>query len=341
MDEKVAQVIRAFLNDEKVKWDYSDESMISLALNNGLVGILPHLWKPRSRRGRKTLEKLINAFIARDAIQRDVMSEVFEKFNSEGIEYLLIKGWTISDVLYPPLTRFSDDIDILVRKTDYERAKAILYKCGFGDYQSRDGFRFTPLFKEEIMRHNEHPVEIDLHRELFSRGRFDYNLDDIFIRSVKFKFNGVPIKKMCPEDEMWYLVLHISSHFYRPKGINFLDIALHNVHYKVQMKRIVERFLRERNKEGAYFTFYILRKYDLMDIEEEILEKLRPSSPIRFITAWVIDNEKFVSHMSEFLYRSFIVWNTTSGIDRKLKFVLNYIIRRCDAYIKKVKRGRF
>lgn len=338
MNRVAAKVIRSFLYNKEFHSEHSGDEIIETALRNGLLGVLYRVWTPTSISLRKKLETIYNNFVARDTIQRKVISDVFVTFNKKKISYLLLKGWSLSDIIYPPLTRFAEDVDILVREEDFNRAKEIMLSKGFEQYKSINGFQFTPLFKEEILRHSEHPVEVDIHRDLFSTARFESDLNGVFKRSISFRFEDIEIRKMAPEDEIWYLTLHISAHFYRPKAINFLDMALHMKHYKIDMIKIAERFLRERNTEGAYFTLYLGRKYKIIEVEKDVMQKLRVSPFVKHITSALIEHQSLISFFSDFFYKSLIVWNTTSGINRRFRFILNYIRRRLDAYLKKAKK---
>src|SRR3954454_15181763 len=65
-------------------------------------------------------------------VRAQVLADILERFNTAGIDVLVLKGAAIAHLIYPqPVLRPMRDIDILVRAVDVYRAYALLPEIGF------------------------------------------------------------------------------------------------------------------------------------------------------------------------------------------------------------------
>jgi hypothetical protein len=153
-------------------------------------------------------------------------------FANRGIEVLPMKGPALGLALYEDLAlRPCDDLDLLVRREDYQRAHALLSDLGFTAGSSDDhNCRFL---RDEL--------PVDLHFELAAPRYFPFDLDEVWSRSRRGDFRGKPIRVMSGDDLVLYLCSHGLQHGYS-RLIWILDVAgalreLRHPGYKELMRR--------------------------------------------------------------------------------------------------------
>lgn len=307
-------------------------------LNNGLEGVFYNLYGKQIKNTPlgKRLEERISFLMARDIHQRKILAEIASALKEKNTEFLLLKGAVLADTLYPPGTRFFEDIDIFVDEKNYERAKNRILNYGFREYVGRNGFIFTPLFKSEILIHRKYDyIQIDLHRSLFSKYWFQMDFDEVYRSSLPFFVDGVEVRKMEPLTEFVYLLLHgAAQHFYRLKGIQILDISLHFRKFQHDMEKVVNKLMKGENHYGGYYILDLLIRNDFIKVKKCEIERIKPDFLSRSLMKLVLSISRENIPQSFFL-RAGSVMASLPGISRKGLFIYHYIKRRIDAFLKK------
>ena len=90
--------------------------------------------------------------------QDEALEEIKSLFNENGIDFILLKGSFIKNFYPDHFFRLMGDIDILVRKKDFEHANEILIKNNFTC--GKEGFHHIEFQKNNIA--------LELHHQLFS-----------------------------------------------------------------------------------------------------------------------------------------------------------------------------
>ncbi len=335
------EFLKSLIDESSFELEPSPAIFDSL-LFHSLEGIFYYFMKNKIDEDlRNKLEKRLSFLIARDTIQRKILKEVALKVKKKKLRFLILKGPSIADELYPPLTRFCEDIDILVHRDDYNSLRECILKIGFVPYSGKDGFVFTPAFKEEILVHQKMDyIQIDLHRALFSEYRFRMDFEDLWNSSKPFNMDGIELKKMEPFREFIYLILHSAAHFYKMKGINILDMALHYKKYNHNLKQVLEEMKRKNNHYGGYYVLKFLMKNGFIPVDESELEAVRPDFFSKSLMNFLISTEKITYLRFEklpFFVRAGTVLASIPGFFDKAMFTFYYLRRRTDAVFKKFK----
>lgn len=334
----IGEFLKAIIDGRDFEFKGTPEIFETL-VSHSLEGIFYHFGKNKvSKELSGLLSNRLSFLIARDTLQRRFLKEISMKMKKRKLRFLVIKGPAIADLLYPSLMRFYEDIDILVHEEDYLSAKECVLKSGFLPYVGRDGFFFTPAFKEEILIHrNKDYLQIDLHRALFSKYRFNMDFDNIWSSSVEFIIDGVEVRKMDPFTEFIYLLLHSAAHFYRLKGINILDIALHFRKFNHDIKEVLKEMKNDKNHYGGYYILKFLIKNGYISFDENELEDIKPSLFSEILMKFFTSTER-VNYLRfeklPFLVRAGTVLASIPGFFNKTMFVYHYLRRRTDAFFK-------
>lgn len=154
------------------------------------------------------LEKLRSAYKAtwvRNQILFRRASEALETLHDAGIQTMALKGVALVAVHYGDAgTRPMEDIDVLVRWPDFERAVAVLVRAGWrgGDEGVRRG-----SLRALHARHLQHPDghSLDLHQFALAQSAVD---DSSWKAAVDIEVLGVPTRAPCPADQLVHVLVH-------------------------------------------------------------------------------------------------------------------------------------
>lgn len=148
----------------------------------------------------------------------------FEAFHA--FPYAVIKGAVLSQDLYGnPYARFSNDLDILLRREDLDRAKEVLLNNGFVQGHVVNN-KITPFTRQELIfqtsqSHQAAPfikranhkfdmfINIDINTSIFW-GEYDGECDmnPVLSETVEAELFGISFKKLSPEMAFISLCLH-------------------------------------------------------------------------------------------------------------------------------------
>lgn len=136
------------------------------------------------------------------------------------LDLLVLKGAALAETVYPrPSLRRFGDLDVLVRRADALRARALLESLGY---------LVDPLPWEDLIRgrdsqanfflHTERgTVVVELHTALINNDLFfgQVHVDDpgLWERALSVRLAGVEACTLGPEDQVLHLCLHLAGHY--------------------------------------------------------------------------------------------------------------------------------
>jgi hypothetical protein len=143
-----------------------------------------------------------------------------DALTASGIEVLPIKGPVLAATAYgdPARRGASGDLDLVVRRRDFERAVACLLALGYTRHEGASDVEH----EHEQWESEAHLLPpalpatmVELHTELI--GNFHtapVNLDAVFSRARTRTLFGAPMRVPAPEDLLLYLCLHGARHLW-------------------------------------------------------------------------------------------------------------------------------
>ena len=198
-----------------------------------------------------------------NSLQRDATIAAFlwcgelkgllRSFHHEGIPAIPLKGPAVAERIYgASALRTNHDLDILVPKSHFARAQALLEKL---EFTAQDFDRYhQPWIRGTTM--------VELHDDVVDPRWFDFDVDSAWERAIATEFQGVPTLQLCDEDELLFLALHGVRHEFDRLTL-LLDIAL----AAKKMERIDFNFRPEvASLQGQLLLGYMLARHLLPEV---------------------------------------------------------------------------
>jgi len=157
------------------------------------------------------------------------LTHILRQFDEHAIPVLAHKGAALGQALYgDPAMRQFGDLDFLVRPDDVSRARSALQILGYGPR-----IRLSPRQEREYLCVGyEHVFGLNADRNLVEVQwqivpRFyaiNFDMEALFARSAELDLAGMPLRTLCPEDQMLVLCVHAAKHEWAHLGM-LRDIA--------------------------------------------------------------------------------------------------------------------
>jgi hypothetical protein len=213
-----------------------------------------------------------------------------------GIPAIVLKGAALADTIYPSIAdRPMNDVDLLVRLADRDRARAALEGAGYHflpEPRQRFGPFDTEFTGEMQFRRSEHNV-IELHWELTAsewlRRLADLDMKVLWHDVRPFEIGGAQALQLSPCDTLLHLCLHLSAHSYAHEN-NFRDIRQLLDHERpFPWDTFVARARRFRLRSACYFVLDAVASELRASVPSDVLDVLRPPAWQRRLVPLIAD----------------------------------------------------
>jgi hypothetical protein len=175
------------------------------------------------------LEHLLEERAVRSRQLADEMLQIVSVLEREGIPVVPYKGPLLGHLLYGDFAlRPCIDLDFLVRRSEAQRAKALLFQQGYQPIRQLTQRQERATSRAEIhyeLVRKDPEIAVDLHWRLlpdYACIRFDS--DALLARAEKVSVAGVTVRTFRPEDQLLILSAHAAKH-YGERFIWFNDFA--------------------------------------------------------------------------------------------------------------------
>lgn len=148
-----------------------------------------------------TLRMLSDRSRVRTALLLDLSNRLIKALARAGILAIPLKGVSVARYYPDPLLRPMEDIDLLIRSRDFKECRTVLEDFGFYAVDStRNGVFVNP--GQECLFLNEEGLQVDLHYRFFP-----WFEEELIYRIAASDFIERASAYLCPEDELYYLLL--------------------------------------------------------------------------------------------------------------------------------------
>ncbi len=235
---------------------------------------------------------------------------VTTEFERCGIDYLAYKGPLLASELYGNLAlRVCGDLDLVVRKSQVERACEVLLGIGYSDKNDLSGGQRSAVFRygfEHSFR-NAAGLEIDLHwRIVPAFVSPSLNEGAIWSRATTRPLCGRSIQTFSPEDLFFVLCLHAGQHEWVQLSM-FAD--LHRLLQTYQELRwdIILQHLADANTERTILvTLHILNAFWETQLPEQLRNRVAADPQVQRIAHQIVTNSWTTMELSG--SRSSLTW---------------------------------
>lgn len=161
----------------------------------------------------------------RNKVMNIFLSEIIEKMRTADIYTLLVKGQGVAQCYKRPLWRISGDIDLLLSKVNYVKAKELLLPL------SSSSFTEGQYSKHLALNIGSWCVELQGTLRSGLSSRVDKVIDDvqkdvIYSGSVRSWQNGkTQIFMPSANNDIFFVFVHFLKHFYKEGGANLRQIC--------------------------------------------------------------------------------------------------------------------
>src|ERR1043166_7302425 len=208
------------LVQRELNWDY----LFATAQAHGLLPLLhKHLTSAADLIPNVLLLRLKRESVANSQNVLHLTAKqlrVYKLFKESNIPIALFKGPLLAQVAYGEISlRQAGDIDILINRRDFERARALLESLGY-----EMSPRLTPAqLASHLSNHcelqfmrDEWFTVVDLHWDLAPRSFvFKLSTDEVMSRLQTVSLAGVTVETFGTEDLVLYLSMHGAKHLWR------------------------------------------------------------------------------------------------------------------------------
>jgi hypothetical protein len=230
----------------------------------------------------RTIELMKNDFYRSAALnirRLDLLARVLKALNAAGAPAIVLKGAYLAEAVYGNIAlRTMADLDLLVRRSDLEKADTALSSAGC---KRREYHLLPPENDNEFhYRHASVRTMIEIHWEIVKPTYpFALAAADVWEAAVPVRIAGVDTLALSPEDLLLHLGLHASIHCYDYGLRPICDIAETLARFPVNPGV----FLRRMRRYGLSFAsgFPLLLAHRLLGapIPKQIVDHLGPLSP--------------------------------------------------------------
>ena len=254
-----------------------DGVVASRIIENDLV-VLPDQWLSAYREHKEYLFFLRNKAL-----------EICTKMEKQGVRMVVLKnGGIMSDMVEDVAACPMEDIDALVKKSDFKKAHAILLQNGFV-FKFRSVYEVEELEKAFRDGSTEYYIKTssgkDMWLELSWRAvagrwiRLDLEPDCDALIEASYFAKGTSIGILSPEDNLLQVCIHTAKHSYvRAPGLRLhLDVERIVAHKAIDWQLFLKKVEDAHVKTATYFSLYFAALLFHTPIPSEILDALRPT----------------------------------------------------------------
>ena len=278
-------------NDLKKKFEECEKNVFfELCLEHELDGVvashiiennlseLPDYWLAAYEKEKEHLTFL-----------RDKAAEICKKMDENGIRMVVLKnGGIMSDMVEDAAACPMEDIDSLVKKSDFKKAHEILLESGL-TFKFRSEFEFEELEKSFRDGSTEYfiatPTGKEMWFELAWRAvagrwiRLDLEPDCDTLIDASYCAKGTKVGILSPEDNLLQVCVHTAKHSYvRAPGLRLhLDVERIVAHKKIDWTLFLEKVRAAHVKTSTYFSLYLAKMMFDTPVPDDVLSALRPS----------------------------------------------------------------
>lgn len=186
--------------------------------------------------------------------QKSQLSKIISVFAEQNIPIILLKGSAFANSIYPVnAPRTSNDIDILVKQNDWEKAKKTIGTI-MDLLPIKNKQVFDNLYETSFIPKGKTGAAVDLHKSLIHPYLFNIDEDELWLESVKHSgFNSELVRTLSVEHTMIHQAIHAFKDMEFAK-YNLVDSNSLINKYDINYYKL--RYIT--NKIGAKTPLYIL-----------------------------------------------------------------------------------
>lgn len=292
--ERTAALREALQNG--IDWEY----LFRTAGRHGLLPLLYHRLNticPESvpRAQLHTLKTYFHANLASNLFLTAELLRLLTLFENHEIPAVPFKGPVLASSVYEDLSlREFSDLDILIHKEDFNKAKDLLLSQGYSALYRVNRVQEASSNGracEYHFRHKKTGVNLEIFWEFGPKGlSFPVNLHHLWNRLGRTSFFGKEILAFSPEDLLHILCFHGYKHCW--EELRWIcDVAgLIRMKQKVDWDLVVEEARRLGTERILFLGLYLAKNLLDIDLPDDVLQKVQSDAKIKSLTRVVYEH---------------------------------------------------
>ena len=258
-------------------WD----SLFTLASHHGLVPLLhTHLHSingevvPTNIRSRLKRQSLSNTQNVLHLVAKQL--KLYRQLRDHNIPVAILKGSVLSQMAYGDISlRQAGDIDVLISRSDFTRARQVLELLGYQMTPSLTHAQLTSHLRShceiQFVRDDWFTV-VDLHWALAPKNFvFKLETDEVLARLQRVEIAGAEIETLATEDLILYLSMHGAKHLWRAvEWISSLGELIRSSE-SIDWDIIVDRAAQAHATRMLGLALWLVETVSAVEIPREVL----------------------------------------------------------------------
>ena len=178
---------------------------------------------------REQLEQIRLGTRARNGWLIKQLEEWLERFDAANIPTIVLKGAAMIALVYQrPALRPMSDLDVLVRRADFERAGELLRAAGFTRYRELGGTTESTLQTQSHWIHLTPPgTALDLHWHVIDSGYYAHHvpIEWFWDHTQSVPLLARQMRVLTPEAQLLHLAAHLELHHAGGGLLALYDVA--------------------------------------------------------------------------------------------------------------------
>jgi hypothetical protein len=157
-----------------------------------------------------------------------VLGETATALEENGIPFVVLKGASLLEVLYPEIQlRPMTDIDLLIRKPDWPAVAQALGRRGYILPSAVAERYYSDTWYHQLVESPDWPpCFVELHWNIESSERSRVDPDELFRDAVRFVVDGRTYLRLSDEHLLLHLLVHLAHHYTDPSLHWMVDLRL-------------------------------------------------------------------------------------------------------------------
>ncbi len=274
--QRISEILNKPLN-----WDY-------VVINAQRHGISSLLYRSLSRsedadlvpeRVMKHLRGQYYATISRNMRLYDELCKILPSYRDAGIDVIVLKGAALAETVYHDIgMRGFNDVDILVKKDDLQKAKKIAQAAGYNLDERISPETYNEKFGCDL--HYIKNVILEIHWGIARKTGNDrfakIEIDELWKNATFAKIANVDTLVLSPEDMLLHLCIHLPRHRYN-RLIWFCDISEIIRQHDIKWNYVLKNAEKYRTKAYLYYGLRFTSELLGAEVPEYVLHELKPN----------------------------------------------------------------
>ncbi|MFH0790933.1 MAG: nucleotidyltransferase family protein, partial [Candidatus Omnitrophota bacterium] len=247
-----------------------------------------------------TIKNYYYANLQRNLIIEKEISRVLKETNLKEISFIPFKGLALLQSLYSlnPGLRIMDDVDILIKKDEFQKVYDILIQSGYrydaDTKKTHEKYQYEFLFSKTLPSRLN--LFIEIHTLLNPPRPYEIKLPHLWQGLKEKTVSGEKMRCLSDEDMFLSLAMHLRRHTRRLNLKFIIDIAeLLNNADKLDWQYIIKSAKDNRVVTAVYFSIYISQELFNMTISPKILDAFCPGATKKSLIRFVLNKHNFFS----------------------------------------------